>query len=91
MHPLGKFASERLVDHPMSFNSALSFESPGSYPNTKMTLASFAVSAVALVKVRLVDNFELRWAKGIGQYPCDPVFCGHSQRSTTCRRAYHQP
>jgi hypothetical protein len=44
-----------------------------------------------LVKVRLVDNFELRWAKGIGQYPFDPVFCGHSQRSTTCRRAYHQP
>ena len=78
--PAGKFARERLVDHPMAIDPALPFEGLRYDMHSVVSFAAGPGARVPGMQVRLICNVETRGSKCPREHFDDSIPPDHSGR-----------
>jgi hypothetical protein len=77
MHAALELTLERLIDHAVALDSALSFERIRHDINAEMALSSRLIPCVSCVPVRVVSDLKLPRGKSPGQFLCDQIAPAH--------------
>jgi len=77
MDAAGQFGSERLIDHAMALDPALSFEGLRHDIDPEMRFSPWSVTGMARMQVRFVNNPDAFGRKSLGQLSCDVLLDRH--------------
>lgn len=78
VNTLGEFVGQDLVDHTLAFNARCSLESGRDNLHAEVRFAFWAGPYVAGMKVRFIDDIQMRGRKCVGQFDLDRVGNAHA-------------
>jgi hypothetical protein len=77
MHAALELTLERLIDHAVALDSALSFERVRHDMNAEMALSSRLMPCVSFVQVGVVSHLKSPWGESPGQFLRDQIAPAH--------------